>query len=195
MAGRRAPATSTLGTMHNGLGDRSKLAAMLCQPRGSSNGYRLCAALVAAIAVVLSMGCMRDPLDPRGNLARRLVSALEPAERQAQGREAYGRAQMRSERVRPGMSVTAVEKVMGAFIAVEARGEVDDEFRLPRRKLIEGFLCSVMPSALRNRWLFGYDEGGVEFVGFALEFERDDPEKGKWTLQRVDRKPNDDCEE
>jgi len=32
-------------------------------------------------------------------------------------------------------------------------------------------------------------------VGFALEFERDDPEKGKLTLQRVDREPNDDCEE
>lgn len=166
----------------------------------SGDGDRSIGAVMVWVAVVFvvvtaAMGCVRDPLDPHGELARRAVDEMEWAERQARGRDAYGRSRSRVGRVQPGMSVASVEVAMGAFIAMQSVDEDENELQLSRRKLIEGFLCSSMPSGLRKRWLFGYDEGEVELIGFAIEFEREDTETEKWRLRRIDREPKDDCEQ
>jgi hypothetical protein len=145
--------------------------------------------LVAAAA-----GCFaRDPLDPLGALDHQAVSQIAQAERAARSRVAYERARRRVERVKSGTSVAEVEVAMGAVVVREGRADEKDEGKLPREKLIDGFLCAMAPSALRKRWLFGYDEGGVELIGFAVEFERDDPEDEDWAVRRVDREPGDEC--
>jgi hypothetical protein len=41
--------------------------------------------------------------------------------------------------------------------------------------------------------LFGYDEGGVVLIGFAIEFEREDAEDDEWVVRSVDMQPRDDC--
>ena len=58
---------------------------------------------------------------------------------------------------------------------------------------MDGFLCKVSAGALRERWLFGYDEGNVQMVGLAVEFARSDAEDDDWVVRRVDRAPGDDC--
>jgi hypothetical protein len=145
--------------------------------------------LVAGIA-----GCafMRDPLDPRGKLDHRIVRDFVDLERAAHGHEAFERARRRVEGVKTGMSMAEVEAVMDAMIVTEQRGNEPDE-ESPRRKVVEGLLCDRDPTPLHRRWLFGYDEGGVELVGFALEFEREDPGDDDWTVRSIDRRPADDC--
>jgi hypothetical protein len=83
-----------------------------------------------------------------------------------------------------------VQGVLGAVIAVE---EGDGSGSGGRRKLMDGFLCRVNPGPLRERWLFGYDEGNVQMVGFAVEFVRQDADDDDWVVKRVDRTPGDDC--
>jgi hypothetical protein len=88
------------------------------------------------------------------------------------------------------MSPAEVQATLGAVIAVE-EGEGGEG---GQRKLMDGFVCRVSPTPLRERWLFGYDEGDVLLVGFAVEFVRDDPkDDGGWVVKRLDRGPNDDC--
>ena len=58
---------------------------------------------------------------------------------------------------------------------------------------MDGFLCKLSPAPLKERWLFGYDEGNVLLVGFAVEFVRSDADDDDWTVKRVDRSPADDC--
>ena len=91
------------------------------------------------------------------------------------------------------MSVAEVEVSMEAVVVAERRGNEDDEMRLPRKKLVEGLLCEISSSARQQRWIFGYDEEGVELIGFAVEFERDNPEDEDWVVRQVDRSPDDDC--
>jgi hypothetical protein len=150
--------------------------------------------LVSLLVLALS-GCffMRDPLDPLGVLDHRAVHEFGRAEQAARGRLAYERARRRVESVAPEMSVAEFEVTMEALVVAERRGNEDDEARLPRKKLLEGLLCKVSSSPRRQRWLFGYDEEGVELVGFAVEFERDDPEGENWVVRRVDHGPDDDC--
>lgn len=149
----------------------------------------VCLALLASVA-----GCafMRDPLDPRGKLDHRVVNDFAAAERITRSRHAFERARQRVGRVRSGMAIADVEIAMDAVVVTETHGNEDEG---PRRKFIDGVLCRRDPSALRQRWLFGYDEGGVELVGFAIEFQRDDPEREKWTVRTVDSTPHDDCPE
>ena len=140
-------------------------------------------------------GCFwRDPLDPHGELSHRVAPSLTDAEQMAKGREAYERARGRVGRVQSGMSVAEVEAAMEAIVVAQGQEEQQGKDG-PRRKFIEGFLCRYEPVPLRQRWLFGYDEGGVELVGFVLEFQRDDPESDKWIVRSVDRHPTDDCPE
>ena len=155
---------------------------------------RLISGVLLGLVATAATGCFaRDPLDPLAALGHHAVSQIDQAERAARGRLAYEGARRRIERVRPKMSVAEVEVAMGAVVVRERRGDEEDEAGLPRKKLVDGFLCSVAPSALRKRWLFGYDEGGVELIGFAVEFERDDPEGDDWVVRRVDREPGDEC--
>ena len=94
-----------------------------------------------------------------------------------------------------GMSeVELMREVRGALDRAVQREDVKVS-PMERRKFVDGYLCSTDPSSVRRRWLFGYDEGGVELVGFAIEFERDDPEKEKWIVRGVDKSPRDDCPE
>lgn len=149
-----------------------------------------------ALLVVLAsslMGCffMRDPLDPRGQLDHRVVKQFADAERITRTHQAFARARERAPRVQPGMSVDDVEIAMQAIVVTEQREDVDQEG--PRRRFIDGLLCRRNPTPLSERWLFGYDEGGVELVGFAIEFARDNPEKDNWRVRTIDRAPADDC--
>jgi hypothetical protein len=88
------------------------------------------------------------------------------------------------------MSTGQVQVAMGAVIAVEEHG---DGASGGERKLMDGFLCRVEPTPLKDRWLFGYDDGNVELIGFAVEFERTDKDDNDWVVKRVDRVPQDDC--
>jgi hypothetical protein len=157
---------------------------------GVTAGHAVLAALLAMTA-----GCafMRDPMDPRGKLDHRIANDFADAERITRGRHAFEKARARIERVQPGMTPTDVEIAMETVVVTETKGAKEDEG--PRRKFVDGYLCSTDPSAVRRRWLFGYDEGGVALVGFAIEFERDNPEKEKWIVRDVDRAPRDDCPE
>jgi len=108
--------------------------------------------------------------------------------------EAFERARQRIGRVESGMTVAEVESALQAMVVTEQRGGAKEKEKdAPRQKFIEGLLCRRSPSPLRQRWLFGFDEDGVELVGFVLEFQRDDPEKEKWVVRSIDRKPADDC--
>jgi hypothetical protein len=151
--------------------------------------------IVAGLFLLAGSGClfMRDPLDPLGALDHRTVHEFNGVEQEARGRVAYERARRRVQSVTAGMSVAEVEVAMGAVVVVERRGDDDDEMQLPRKKLIGGLLCKVAPSARRQRWIFGYDEGGVELVGFAVEFERDDPEEEGWLVREIDHSPREEC--
>ncbi|SRR6266404_2488971 len=151
------------------------------------------ACLAVLLALVAGCAFMRDPLDPRGKLDHRVVNDFAEAEHITRGRHAFERSRARLERVRPGMTGADVDIAMDAVVVTETKGAKEDEG--PRRRFVDGYLCSTDPSALRRRWLFGYDEGGVELVGFAIEFERDDPEKEKWIVRGVDKSPRDDCPE
>jgi hypothetical protein len=138
-------------------------------------------------------GCfLRDPLDPHGELNHRVVANLGDAEQMARGREAYERARGRAGNVQSGMSLADVETAMQAIVVAQGQGDERDKDG-PRRKFVEGLLCRYEPGPLRQRWLFGYDEGGVEFVGFVFEFTRDAPDSEKWTVRSIDRHPTDDC--
>ncbi len=150
---------------------------------------------VLLLAITTSVtGCfMRDPLDPRGQLDHRVVKEFDDAERITQSRQAFERTRPRLTLVQPGMSSADVETAMQAIVVTEQHGEKDQEG--PRRKFVDGLLCRRDPTSLRQRWLFGYDEGGVELVGFVIEFERDNPEKERWTVRSIDRAPTDDCPE
>ncbi len=86
------------------------------------------------------------------------------------------------------MSPEEVQAALGAVIAVE-EGEGG---KGGQRKLMDGFVCRLDPTPLRERWLFGYDEGNVLLVGFAIEFGRQGPDDD-WAVRRVDRSPADDC--
>jgi hypothetical protein len=151
------------------------------------------AATAALVATVTGCAFMRDPLDPLGELDHRPVRSFTDAERAARSRAAFERARQRVGKVKRGMSVAEFEVAMGAVVATERQSPDIDEDELPRRKLIDGFLCRRTSSAVRERWLFGYDEGGVELVGFVIELERDDPERAKWEVIGIDRNPPDDC--
>jgi hypothetical protein len=145
---------------------------------------------VAAGALVLGgSGCSRQML------AERSVPELDRVERLARSQVAFERARQRLVRVEKGMSLMDAEAAMGAVIAVEVRPGVDtkDQRQLPRRKIVEGLLCDVLPSAVRRRWIFGYDEGGVELVGFAIELTRERSDRDEWRVHRVDEAPDDDC--
>ncbi len=99
-------------------------------------------------------------------------------------------ARERVGQVEKGMSAAEVQAAMGAVIAVEEGPEGKTN---GHRKLMDGFLCKVAAGPLRERWLFGYDEGNVVLVGFAVEFERSDEDSERWAVRRVDRAPEDDC--
>jgi hypothetical protein len=148
-----------------------------------------------ALAVMVASGCffMRDPLDPLGELDHRAVRELTRAEQAARSRSAYERARGRVTGVKRGMSVTEAEVVLGATVIAERHDENEDEAGLPRKKLIDGLLCTTDPSSLRQRWLFGYDDGGVELIGFAIEFERKKPDDEDWVVRGFVRDPADDC--
>jgi hypothetical protein len=172
--------------------------AMVARPGAEDRRAR--ASGVAAVALTIALttaGCMaRDPLDPRGTLQHRVVPTFDDAVERARSQEAYERAERRMGRIEPGMSVTDVETALEALVVAERDAETDagdDDRAIPRRKLVEGLLCSFDPSEVRRRWLFGYDDGGVFLVGFAIEFEREDPEDEDWTVRRVDQRPRDEC--
>ena len=129
----------------------------------------------------------------RAELGERRVLAMTTAMERAEGHEAYLRAEKRSEGVKRGMSGAEVEEELDAFIAVETRDNPGGKPIERRATLIEGRLCVLDLSERKQRWVFGYDEGRVVFVGFVLEFKRDG-EGDAWELRRVDRQPRDSCE-
>ena len=88
------------------------------------------------------------------------------------------------------MSPAEVQATLGAVIAVE---ETEAGNGGGQRKLMDGFLCRLNPAPLKERWLFGYDEGNVLLVGFAVEFVRSNANDDDWIVKRVDRSPVDDC--
>jgi len=135
------------------------------------------------VLIALS-GCMG-----RYALDRRPVKQLSDAERRARGHVAYDHARERVRDVQEGMSPAEVQATLGAVIAVEEGADG----KTGQRKLMDGFLCRVSPVGTKERWLFGYDEGNVVLVGFAIEFVRSDPKSDDWTVKRVDRVPADDC--
>lgn len=137
-----------------------------------------------ALVGVLS-GCMG-----RYALDRKPVKQISEAERRSRSRVAYERARERVGEVRQGMSPVEVQAALGAVIAVE---ETEAGNGGGQRKLMDGFLCKLSPAPLKERWLFGYDEGNVLLVGFAVEFVRSDADDDDWTVKRVDRSPADDC--
>jgi hypothetical protein len=87
------------------------------------------------------------------------------------------------------MSPAEVQATLGAVIAVEE----GPDGKSGQRKLMDGFLCRLNPAPTKERWLFGYDEGNVLLVGFAIEFTRPDANDDDWVVKRVDRAPADDC--
>jgi hypothetical protein len=148
-------------------------------------------AVIGVVSASLS-GCflVRDPLDPLDELDHRVVPGFEQSEREARGRRAYERARERIDDVEKGMSIAEVEVAMRAMVVTEGEEEVEDR---PRRKVIEGWLCELDPSPVRRRWLFGYDESGVELIGFGIEFTRRDPEDDDWEVRSIERDPRDGC--
>ena len=186
----RSPATRSAARAHTARARR--VGARRGDTRAAMQWLAL-AALVALVATVAGCAFMRDPMDPRGKLDHRVVKDFADAEHLTRGRHAFERARPRIDRVRSGMTTADVEIAMEAIVVTETKGAKDDEG--PRRKFVDGYLCSTDPSPLRRRWLFGYDEGGVELVGFAIEFERDNPEKENWIVRGVDTEPHDDCPE
>ncbi len=148
------------------------------------DGGKRCGALVMGVIAIAMSGCMG-----RYALDRRPVRQISEAEQKSRTRSAYERARERVRGVREGMSPAEVQATLGAVIAVEA-GESGRE---ERRKLMDGFVCRVNPTSLQERWLFGYDEGGVLLVGFAVEFVREDAKDDAWVVKGVDRSPKDDC--
>jgi hypothetical protein len=146
-------------------------------------GVRYSALIV--LSCLIASGCIgRVPLH------KKQVRQMSEAERRARGRSAYDRARDRIAQVQKGMSQGDVQVAMGAVIAVE---EHADGEKGGQRKLMDGFLCKLNPAPLQERWLFGYDEGTVELVGFGVEFERTAPDDNEWVVKRVDRSPQDDC--
>lgn len=141
--------------------------------------------VVLSGSVLAMQGCMG-----RYALDRKPVKELSAAEVRSRGRAAYDRARGRVTEIREGMDPGEVQSVLGAVIAVE---EGDRDGKGGRRKLLDGFLCRVSAGPLRERWLFGYDEGNVQMVGFAIEFARSDADDDDWVVKRVDRTPSDDC--
>lgn len=141
--------------------------------------------LVVIVVMMTVQGCMG-----RYALDRKPVRKISAAEQKSRERIAFERARERMREIRVGMSRVEVQATLGAVIAIEEgpEGESGD-----RRKLMDGFLCKLNPMPLRERWLFGYDEGNVELVGFAVEFERDDADDDDWVVRRVDNSPEDDC--
>ncbi len=138
-----------------------------------------------ALGLVLALsGCMG-----RYALDRKPVKELSEAESKARSRIGYDHARDRVREVREGMSPAEVQATLGAVIAVEE----NPDGKSGQRKLMDGFLCRVSPVPTKERWLFGYDEGNVLLVGFAVEFVRSDPKDDDWTVKRVDRSPADDC--
>ncbi len=149
--------------------------------------------LAVLVLSVLIAGCFfRDPLDPHGELDHRIVRNFEDAEQVTHSRAAFERARQRVPRVQSGMTVPEVETAMQAIVFTQQQGDKPEK-DAPRQKLIEGLLCRRNPTPLSQRWLFGFDEDGVELVGFVLEFQRNDPESEKWIVRSIDRKPTDDC--
>ena len=137
---------------------------------------------VAVIAAVLLAGCSGSrPPEVR-------VDSLSDAEVKARSRAGYERARARIGELEEGMRPRSVQSTLGAVTAV-AGGDAEAGEAI----VMDGFLCSVDPDPLHRRWLFGYDDGGLVLIGFAVEFERSDPESDRWRLQRVDRTPSDDC--
>jgi hypothetical protein len=116
------------------------------------------------------------------------VENVGAAETAARSRAGYERARGRIGELELGMKPRAVEAALGAVTAVAGSEDVEGD----SATVIDGFLCRVDVDPLRQRWLFGYDDGGVVLIGFAVEFEREDPDD-KWRLRRVDRTPSDDC--
>jgi hypothetical protein len=117
-----------------------------------------------------------------------MLSASTLAREQA----AYLRSEPRSEELERAMSVADVERVMEAFVAVEAREGADGKPIEHRVKVVEGLLCVRDVSERELRWVFGYDEGPVLFVGFVVVFTRDDA-GDDWTVRQIDRQPDDEC--
>jgi len=148
------------------------------------NGY-----VVWLVVALLGLGGCAG----RADLGERRVLAMVSALERAESRDAYGRASERSENLARGMSVVEAEATMGAFTAVETREGVDGKPLERRATVVEGKLCVRDISERRQRWLFGYDQDRVVFVGFAVEFERGDA-GDDWELRRVDRQPDDFCE-
>lgn len=145
-------------------------------------GFRFSMVVVAVMALTWA-GCMG-----RYALDRKPVKQISEAEKRSRSRSAYEHSRDRVHEVREGMSPAEVQAALGAVIAVEE----GDAGAGGQRKLIDGFLCRVSPSSVRERWLFGYDEGNVLLVGFAIEFSRPDRDDD-WVVRRVDRAPADDC--
>ena len=141
--------------------------------------------VVMGVVTLTVQGCTA-----RYALDRRPVKQISEAERKSRGRMAYERARERVREVRPRMSPVEVQSALGAVIAVEERPEGEEG---GQRKLMDGFLCKVSPIPLRERWMFGYDEGNVQLVGFTVEFERLDADDNDWVVRRVDYSPEDDC--
>lgn len=150
----------------------------------TSMGRNQCVRLVVAGLSVLAMqGCMG-----RYALDRKPVKQISEAEQKSRGRVAFEHARERVQEVREGMSPSEVQAAMGAVIAVEENTDGHGQ-----RKLMDGFLCKVSPVLLKERWLFGYDEGNVQLIGFAIEFVRKDADGDDWLVKRLDRSPGDDC--
>lgn len=141
--------------------------------------------IVLGFFVLGMQGCMG-----RYELDRKPVKQLSEAEVRSRGGTAYDRARGRVGDIQEGMDPGEVQSVLGAVIAVE---EGDANGTGGRRKLMDGFLCRVNAGPLLERWLFGYDEGNVQMVGFAIEFVRRDADDDDWVVKRVDRTPGDDC--
>jgi hypothetical protein len=144
--------------------------------------------VLMTVAVFAMAGCVGGI-----QLDERMVPDFASAEDLARSRVAYGRALERLDGVDAGISMPEAERVMGAVIVVVSRKSENGEELQLREKLIEGRLCTVDVSLARRRWLFGYDEDRVVLVGFAIEFEREDPEGEDWVVRQVDRSPRDEC--
>jgi hypothetical protein len=139
--------------------------------------------LACGLAVIGVQGCIG-----RYALDRKPVKQLSEAEQRSRGRAAFDNAREKVHEVREGMSPSEVQAAMGAVIAVEENGAGQGQ-----RKLMDGFLCKVSPVPLKERWLFGYDEGNVQLIGFAIEFIRKHADDDDWFVKRLDPAPNDEC--
>jgi hypothetical protein len=141
--------------------------------------------LLVGVLMLGCAGCLS-----RYALDQKPVKRISEAEKRSRGPAAFEKARQRAGEVRKGMSPGEAQSAMGAVIAVE---ESENGGKAVQRKLMDGFLCRTNPNPLRERWLFGYDDGGVVLVGLAIEFEREDGDSDDWVVRRVDRDPEDDC--